>query len=147
MQTIFNTTTREELINRINSLNTNSKAQWGKMDVYQMLKHCTLWEEMIQSKKNHKRMFMGRVFGKMALKSVLKDEAPLRHSTPTIPELVITTKGDVELQKAEWIARIKQYEHFSNPNFEHVFFGKMTEEQIGQMVYKHIDHHLRQFND
>lgn len=146
MQTIFNATTREELINRINSLNANSKAQWGKMDVFQMLKHCTLWEEMIQSKQNHKRMFMGRVFGKMALKSVLKDEAPLRHGTPTIPELVITTQGDVELQKAEWIARIQQYEHFSNPNFEHVFFGKMTEEQIGYMVYKHIDHHLRQFN-
>lgn len=54
MQTIFNSTTREELINRINSLNAKSKAQWGKMDVYQMLKHCTLWEEMIQSKQNHK---------------------------------------------------------------------------------------------
>ncbi len=111
-----------------------------------MLKHCTLCEEMMQSKQNHKRMFMGRVFGKMALKSVLKDEVPLRHSTPTIPEFVITTNGDVELQKEEWIARIKQYEHFSNPNFVHVFFGKMTEEQIGYMVYKHIDHHLRQFN-
>jgi hypothetical protein len=48
------------------------------------------------------------VFGKMALKSMLKDEAFLRHSTPTIPELVIIIKGDEELQKAEWIARIKQ---------------------------------------
>ena len=86
------------------------------------------------------------MFGKIALKSVLKDEAPLRRSTPTIPELVIITTGDVELQKAEWIARIKQYEHFSNPNFEHVFFGKMTEEQIGYKVYKHIGYHLRQFN-
>ena len=91
-------------------------------------------------------MFVSYVFGKIALKSVMKDETPLRHSTPTIPELVITTKGDVELQKAEWIACIKHYEHFSNPNFEHVFFGKMTEEQIGYMVYKHINHHLRQFN-
>lgn len=72
-----------------------------------MQKYCTLWEEMIQSKQNHKRMFMGRLFGKMAIKSVLKDEAPLRHSTPIIPELVITSKGDLELQKAEWIARIK----------------------------------------
>jgi inhibitor of KinA sporulation pathway (predicted exonuclease) len=58
MKTIFNTT-REELINRINSLNTNSKAQWGKMDVYQMLKNCTFWDEMMQSKQNHKRMFIG----------------------------------------------------------------------------------------
>jgi hypothetical protein len=146
MKTIFDKTTREELITRVNTLNANSKAQWGKMDVYQMLKHCTLWEEMMQSKQNHKRALIGYVFGKLALRSVLKDESPLRLGTPTIPELVITTKGDVELQKAEWIARIHQYEHFSNPNFVHVFFGKLTEEQIGYMVYKHIDHHLRQFN-
>lgn len=146
MKTIFDKSTRNELINRINTINANSKAQWGKMNVYQMLKHCTLGDEMMQSKQNRKRVFLGRLFGRMALKSVMKDEAPLKRSTPTIPELVITTQGDVELQKAEWIARIQQYEHFSNPNFEHVFFGKMTQEQVGYLVYKHIDHHLRQFN-
>ena len=124
MQTIFNKTTKEELIDRINLLKANSKAKWGKMDVYQMIKHCTLWEEMIQSKQNQKRMFVGRLFGKMALKSVLKDEAPLRRSTPTAPTLVITSQGDVKLQKAEWITRVKQYEHFSNPNFEHLFLVK-----------------------
>lgn len=145
MKTIFDKTTKDELIRRIQTLSPNSKAQWGKMDVYQMLKHCTLWEDIIQSKQNHKRMFMGRLFGKMALRSILKDESPLRHSTPTIPELIITTTGDVELQKSEWIARIQQYENYSNPKFEHTFFGKMTQEQIGHMVYKHIDHHLRQF--
>ncbi|MES2516027.1 MAG: DUF1569 domain-containing protein [Bacteroidota bacterium] len=146
MKTIFDKATTEEVINRINTLDDNSKAQWGKMDVYQMLKHCTLWEDMMQSKQNLKRPLISYIFGKMALKAVLKDESPLRRSTPTIPELVITNKGDVAFQKAEWIARIRQYEYFSNAHFVHVFFGRMTQEQIGYMVYKHMDHHLRQFN-
>lgn len=147
MKSIFDKTTREEVIARINSLNDNNTAQWGKMNLYQMLKHCTLWEEMIQGKQTYKRMFMGRLFGKMMLKAVLKDTSPLRQSTPTVPELVIKEKsGDMTTQKAEWISRIEQYETFANANFIHVFFGEMTEEQIGYFVYKHIDHHLRQFN-
>jgi len=147
MKSIFDKTIRDKVISRINSLNESNSAQWGKMGLYQMLKHCTLWEEMMQGKKQYKRAFIGRLFGKMALKKVLKDEAPLRHSTPTLPELMIKEKGgNIETHKAAWISRIEGYANFSNPNLVHPFFGKMTEEQIGYMVYKHIDHHLRQFN-
>ena len=147
MKTIFDKKIRDEVINRINLLSEANTAQWGKMNLYQMLKHCTLWEEMIQGKKQYKRMFMGRLFGKMALKKVVKDETPLRHNTPTLSELEIKQNdGNVLAQKAEWISKIEAYANFSNSNFVHVFFGKMTEEQVGYMVYKHIDHHLRQFN-
>lgn len=147
MKSIFDKKIRNEVITRINLLNENNSAQWGKMNLYQMLKHCTLWEEMIQGKKQYKRMFIGHLFGKMALKKVLKDLTPLRHSTPTLPELIIKEKdGNIVTQKLEWISRIEEYANFSNKDFIHVFFGRMTEEQIGYFVYKHIDHHLRQFN-
>jgi hypothetical protein len=147
MKTIFDKTTRDELINRINTLNENSTAQWGKMNVYQMLKHCTLWEEWISGEKKNKQAFIGRLFGKMALKSILKDESPLRRNAPTIPGFKIRENhGDVAAQRAKWIALIEEHAHFSNPGFVHTFFGKMTKEQIGYMAYKHADHHLRQFN-
>jgi len=147
MKSIFEKATRDEVIDRIHALTHNNTAQWGKMNLYQMLTHCTHWEEMILGKKQYKRMFLGRLFGKIALKKVLQDEAPLRHSTPTLPELIIKEKdGSIETQKTEWISRIQKYETFSNQDFVHVFFGKMSKEQIGNMVFKHIDHHLRQFN-
>ncbi len=44
------------------------------------------------------------------------------------------------------ISLIEEYEDFSNHDFEHWFFGKMTKGQVGYFVYKHTDHHLRQFN-
>ena|SRR5437879_698456 len=147
MKTVFDKTTRDELISRINTLNENNNAGWGKMNLYQALKHCTLWDEWVQSDKNNRQVLIGRLFGKMALKKVLKDEAPLARNTPTLPELKIKeTTGDIAFEKKKWIALINEYAHFSNPCFFHSFFGKMTKEQVGQMAYKHADHHLRQFN-
>lgn len=45
-----------------------------------------------------------------------------------------------------WAEQIKSYKNYSNDNFIHDFFGKMTKEQIGVFAFKHNDHHLRQFN-
>jgi hypothetical protein len=147
MKTIFDKATRDEVIHRISVLNENSRAQWGKMNIYQMVKHCVLWEEMISGKKKYRQAFIGRLFGKMALKNVLKDDKPIRRNSPTIPEFRIKeNNGDVASERKKWIALIEQYAYFSNSGFVHPFFGKMTKEQIGYFVYKHTDHHLRQFN-
>ena len=147
MKTIFDKTTRDELINRINTLTENSTAQWGKMNIYQMLKHCTLWEEMILGRVKCKRVFIGRLLGKMALKSSLKDDKPMMRNAVTSPELKVKeVDGDIASEKAKWIALIEEHAHFSNPEFVHPFFGRMTKEQVGYHTYKHTDHHLRQFN-
>ena len=145
MKTIFDKSTRDELISRINKLDESSPIQWGKMSVYQMLKHCTLWEEMSHGRKKYKRAFIGRLFGKVALKMLLKNEDPMSRNAPTIPELRVTGTGDVAAEKRKWVALLEEYEHFSNADFVHPFFGKITKEQTGYLAYKHTDHHLRQF--
>ena len=146
MKTVFDKATRDELVRRIHTLDQNSAAQWGKMTIYQMLKHCALWEEMALGRQTYKRAFIGRIFGKMVLKGLLKDESTLKRNTPTIPEFRIRGNGDVIAERTKWIALIEEYGHFSNPDLIHPFFGKLTREQIGYLAYKHIDHHLRQFN-
>ncbi len=149
MKTIFDATVREELIGRINALNENNTSQWGKMNLYQMLNHCTMWDAWILGKNapGYKQAFIGRIFGKMALRRMIKDENPLDKNVPTTPWLKIKEKtGDTEALKASWISLIADYKNYSNPAFIHDFFGKMTEEQIGILAYKHSDHHLRQFN-
>ena len=146
MKSIFDGTTRSELINRINTLNENSLAKWGKMNIYQMMKHCVMCEEMYLGKKKYKRTFLGRLIGQMALKGILKDENPMKRNAPTHPAFRIKeNQGDVITERKKWVALIKEYESFSNDDFSHWFFGKMTKEQIGYFNFKHIDHHLRQF--
>ncbi|MGZ3874480.1 MAG: DUF1569 domain-containing protein, partial [Mucilaginibacter sp.] len=111
------------------------------------LKHCTLAEEMYLGGKAYKRVLMGRLLGRIALKGLLKDEAPMRRNSPTSVEFKVSeTDGDVSAEKEKWISLLQEYAHFSKPGIVHWFFGEMTAEQIGFLTYKHADHHLRQFN-
>jgi hypothetical protein len=147
MKSVFDASVRQELIDRINSLTVNSKPQWGKMNICQMLRHCVLAEEMYLGKTVHKRSLLGRIFGRIGLRNILKDERPLQRNAPTSSDFKVKEpSGDVEREKKKWIALIEEYATFSNDDFEHWFFGKMTKEQVGLFVYKHTDHHLRQFN-
>jgi len=148
MKDIFNPQTIQEFQTRIENLNPNSQGQWGKMSVYQMLKHCADNEQLMLGQRKFKRVFLGRIFGKIALKSNIKDDAPLSKNSPTHPDLVITANGDMEQEKQRWIKLLHNYpQRKSNDykDFIHPFFGKMNSEQVSRFAYKHIDHHLRQF--
>jgi hypothetical protein len=147
MKSIFYKDTRDEMISRINSLNEASKARWGKMTVAQMVRHCTLCEEYYYGKVNIKRSFLGRIFGKIAINSILKDDATgfRKNSSTPLQLRVSQTNLDFETEKANWKNFIEKYETFKDERFKHWFFGEMTKEQLGQFIYKHGDHHLRQF--
>lgn len=146
MKSVLDKTTRDELISRIHQLNENTMAQWGQMNVCQMLKHCVLCEELYLGKIKHKRSFTGRLFGKAGLRNILRDDKEFPKNAPTSDAFKIKEKnGDVNSEKQKWIALIEEYGNYSN-SFTHWFFGTMTKEQVGQFVYKHNDHHLRQFN-
>ena len=149
MKSIFEKETREELIQRINGLSDSSNSSWGKMNVYQMMVHCIKTEEMYLQLKSYDRLLIGRIFGQMSLKGLVKDEKYFKQNEPTHPEFKIKDNGYVSTIKEKWIILIRQFEHKTESdyqNFSHPFFGKMTKTQIGQYNYKHIDHHLRQFN-
>jgi hypothetical protein len=149
MKSVFDPEVQSELISRIQLVTQQSTRQWGKMNVFQMLCHCTLWEEMVLTNRKYKRVFIGLILGKMLLRNELKDSRPMRKNNPTIPDLIIIDKsGDIELEKQKWIAQINRYASYSfaDRSFVHPFFGRMTKEQVGQHAYKHSDHHLRQFS-
>lgn len=147
MKTIFDKQTQNNLIERVNFLNENSKALWGKMNVYQMIKHCILCEEMYLGKTHYKHSLLGFLLGKVFLNQLLKDDNRKKQNSPTKKELkVVESNGNLIEDKLKWISLIREYENYSNQTFVHWFYGKMTKEQVGISVYKHIDHHLRQFN-
>src|SRR5690554_889939 len=104
------------------------------MNVYQMTKHNTYWNSWILGKGNfvYKQEFLGKIFGKIALKRMIKDEKLFDKNIPTSDQF-----------KAKELSGDLESENYSNPKFIHDFFGKITKEQIGILVYKHTDHHLR----
>jgi hypothetical protein len=148
VNTIFDSAVRKEVIERISSLNKDHEAQWGKMNLFQMVKHNTYWNIWILGIGHHKykQELLGKIFGKIALKKMIKDEKPFDKNIPTSSQFKVTEmNGDLEAEKLKWISLTNAYDDFNNADFIHDFFGKMTREQIGILVYKHSDHHLRQF--
>lgn len=145
MKSILDKSSKDELVSRIKTLNEKSTAQWGKMNVYQMLRHCVLCEELYLGKTTHKRAFMGRIFGKMGLKNILSESKTFPQNAPTADAFKVQeSSGDVEAEKAKWILLLDEYKTYPD-TYVHWFFGKMTRAQVGLFVYKHNDHHLRQF--
>jgi len=147
MKSIFDQVTRDEVISRIDSLNSNSKAQWGTMTVGQMVRHCTVCEDYYFGKIKVKRSWMGMLFGRSAINAILKDETTnINKNAPAALQFKVTEHvrnlGD---EKEKWKAAVNRYATFSNDYFIHWFFGKMTKKELGQFIYKHCNHHLKQF--
>ncbi len=145
MKTIFDEQIVEQLLARVDKLGDECTAKWGKMDVYQMVKHCNLSEAMFQGKKRYDRLLVGRLFGSLVLRGILKDDKPMKKNQPTHPTFKIKGSGDLAQEKEIWKKALKGYLNSTNLQFVHPFFGNMTHQQIGYYVYKHTDHHLRQF--
>lgn len=147
MKSIFDENTREEVIKRINLLHQDSNARWGKMTVTQMVRHCSLCEQYYQGATKVKRSFSGRMVGQKAIKGILKDETTgISKNAPTSPVFIVSEDiQDLETEKQNWKSLIRKYEAFEEDKFVHWFFGKMTKTQLGQFIYKHCDHHLKQF--
>ena len=124
MKTIFDSENQDRLIERIGSLNNNCKALWGKMNVYQMATHCCIWDSWVLGKTEfvYKQSLVGKIVGKMVLRNIIKDDAPLDKNIPTSNGFKVVEKhGNVEERKSHWIDLISDYREFSNDAFIHDF--------------------------
>jgi hypothetical protein len=146
MKTVMDSATRKELIERIHSLSPQHTAHWGKMNVHQMLEHCTRCDDMYHGELKIRRVLIGRLFGSMFKKKILKKDLGFGKNSPTSPLLLNSEAvADMDALKQAWQNRIEQYGNFKNHGFVHPFFGSLTTEEVGVFAYKHADHHLRQF--
>lgn len=117
------------------------------MNVAQMLAHCSSWMEMALGETSQQQSLLGRLFGKLAKKSILGTE-PIRRSMPTDKSLVVTDERNFALEQQRLLDRLKQFAEGGPKQcttHPHSFFGILTPNEWARMGYKHLDHHLRQF--
>ena len=147
MKTLFNTNDTNEIIERLNTLTHSSPRQWGKMDVAQMLAHSThaLW--MASGEINPPRSFIGKLIGGF-IKPIYSNEKPFDKNCPTDPHIKITDQHDFEKEKTALFTAITKFHSGGKEKASthpHPFFGKLTADEWGTGMYKHLDHHFRQF--
>ncbi len=98
MKNLFNTNDTTEILNRLDSLNVNTKRLWGKMDVAQMLAHCSAALEVASGNQFPPRMFIGRILGPV-FKSNFYNEKPFPKNSPTDKSFIIADQRDFEIEK------------------------------------------------
>lgn len=147
MNNLYQSASVEEVIARIDQLQPASQRQWGKMDVAQMLAHCSAALEMASGKFVAKRSLLGRIVGPR-VRHILVEDKPFSHNSPSSKELKVVDQREFAREKDRLVRCIQEFHQggesrcTTNP---HPFFGPITPLEWSTGMYKHIDHHLKQF--
>jgi hypothetical protein len=147
MKTLFQPEVLAEVISRIDKLQPASPRQWGKMDVAQMMAHCSVSLDIASGKLNPPRIFIGRLFAPF-FKSIYTNDKPFGKNAPTGKQLVIADERDFVREHDQLKAKVRQFQDGGEAQctrHPHPFFGDLTPYAWGRGMYKHLDHHLRQF--
>ncbi len=144
-KTIWDPQDRAALLARARSLKPDSRPQWGKMSVTQMLRHCTvpILATMGEFKVTHKKT----PFRFWPMQKLIIYVLPWPQGAPTAPEFVITEDGDFQTRLAALHAAVDKFASKgpTQPLQAHAAFGPLSPEDWGALTHRHIDHHLKQF--
>ncbi len=148
MKNLFEQETVDEVISRINKLQPTSLRQWGKMDVAQMMAHCSTAMDLALGKLNPPRIFIGRLIAPF-VKSIFTNEKPFGKNGPTGKELVVADQRDFGREQEQLKLKVRQFYEGGEARctrHPHPFFGPLPPQAWSRGMYKHLDHHLRQFS-
>jgi len=148
MKNLFDAATVEEVKERVAQLRPDSVRLWGKMNPAQALAHCSAAMEMAVGEKVPPRIWIGRLLGRLAKRSMIVNEKPMPRNSATDKSLVVRDDRDfvVERQRlSEFIDRFTAGGPRLCTKHPHFFFGPLTPVEWAALMYQHLDHHLRQF--
>ena len=145
MKSLWDDALRANILERIDSVEASSRARWGKMTADRMLSHLTeslkmaLGELQVASRRLPIRYF--------PLKQLILYALPFPKGAPTAPELLAGNASSLAVTKLELHRLLHAFHERRQIDVwpEHPAFGKLSRRDWGVLVYRHMDHHLRQF--
>jgi Protein of unknown function (DUF1569) len=148
MKNLFEPAAVAEVKARLLNLRPDSPRQWGTMNAAQAVAHCCGGMEMALGDTRPKRVLVGRIFGRIVKRLALGNEAPMRRNTPTVPEIVVADERELDAERRRLSGLIDRFAAAGPAGcttHPHSFFGRLTPREWAELMYKHLDHHLRQF--
>jgi hypothetical protein len=147
MNNLFVPADEQSILERLGKLQPGAHRQWGKMNAAQALTHCSRAIEVATGDLPLKQGLFGKVLSPFVRGSLLGDK-PFPKNSPTDPAFVVTDEREFEAARrhlVEVIARFCRRGPDEAAKRVHSFLGRMSGDDWGVMMYKHVDHHLRQF--
>jgi hypothetical protein len=144
---LFVSADRDALLARVRGLSPSATRQWGKMDVAQMMAHLNVALHAALGDTTYKRGLLGYLFGGLAKGGALGPK-PFGKGLPTDKSYVIRDARDFAKERAEVVALVERAARGGPGAFTtnpHPFFGPLEPSEWDVLMWKHVDHHLRQF--
>jgi hypothetical protein len=149
MKNLFEAGTTGEVKSRLAALRADSPRQWGKMNAAQALAHCATAMELAVGDQRPSRMFIGRLIGPLVKGKLVGNEEPMRKNAPTDKRLIVADDRNLDAERRRLTELIDRF-WVGGPDrcttHPHTFFGSLTPNEWAILMYKHLDHHLRQFD-
>jgi Protein of unknown function (DUF1569) len=148
MKTVFDASTCDELLRRVDSIQAGSVRQWGKMSATQMLEHTARVLEMPTGHRPTNQALIGRLIAWIFKKNFL-GEKPFGRNAPTGPQFIVKDEPALVPTRERVKTLIRELHALGQKGCDgrvHAFFGPLTGAEWGVSQFKHIDHHLRQFS-
>jgi len=148
MKNLFEAARVEEVKERIARLRPDSQRQWGKMNAAQAVAHCSAGLELAVGDRIPLRLLLGRIIGRMVKPMVLGNDKPMRRNSTTMKDLVVQDERDLGTERERLCGLVDRFAAAGPQGcttHPHSFFGRLTPEEWATLMYKHLDHHLRQF--
>ena len=148
MKSIFDKNELDKTLQRIENLSKDTKPQWGKMTVAQMLAHCNVAYDMAYTDKYPKATGFKKFMLKLFVKSAVVGPKPYPRNGRTAPEFLITNDRTFTVEKEKLENYLKRTQELGAAHFEQKesnSFGALTSQEWSTLFGKHLDHHLTQF--
>ncbi|TAF59317.1 MAG: DUF1569 domain-containing protein [Flavobacterium sp.] len=145
MPSIYTASDNAILIERIQNLSASSSPLWGKMSVDQMCEHCIAAINVAFGKQDLTISLPMRLLGRLLKNKAFNSD--FGKNSPTAKEFRITAHSDFEKSRDQLIACVQEFAKGTSviTVMHHPFWGKMSFEDWDKLMYRHLDHHLRQF--
>jgi hypothetical protein len=149
VKNLFDEQVANQIRVRLGRLEPQSERRWGKMTAAQMLAHCSAsMQWAVGEVLPEKGALPARIVGRLIKPMVFRSERPIRKNAPTAKSLVVADDRDFGKEREQLSGLIDKFATGGPARCTknaHSFFGKMTPEEWAILMYKHLDHHLRQF--
>jgi hypothetical protein len=148
MKNLFDAARVKEVKERIALLRPDSERLWGTMNAPQAVAHSSGGLELALGDKTPPRVCVGRLLGWIVKPLALRNDEPMRRNSPTIKDLVVQDERDLRTEQERLLGLIDRFAAAGPAGctkHPHSFFGRLTPDEWAILMYKHLDHHLRQF--
>ena len=145
---IYNPQDYQTIIRRIEALSESKQRKWGTMTIGQMLQHCSRQLQSGLGELEYTQLEGSPLLRTGLVRWLALYAMPWSKGLPTASKMNMKKQGivadDFQAERENLLSLLARIQE--EPNLQpHPLFGTLGQKDWGRLIWKHLDHHLKQF--